>query len=131
MEQQTPPETMRNPERDDITLGEDLRLLAGEAKVLARAELAFQKSRAAYASRQVRKIVALAIVTLGLVLVAAMAFVVGLVIALAHLLGPWGAMVVVTLGLLGVAAACAFVARRTLLSTKRVILDTSSGGPQR
>lgn len=99
------------PAEDAETLAAELRRLADEAKILARAELAFQKSRAAYAGAETRTIAALVAVALVLVFFALMALVVGTVIALGPLIGRWAAMAVVTLALGLVAAACAWMAR--------------------
>ncbi|QVM82502.1 phage holin family protein [Novosphingobium decolorationis] len=123
---QPPPGTEPSPGTDDVTLAEDLRLLADEAKVLAKAELGFQKARAAYAGQQVKKIVALLVIGLVLLFFAAMAAVVGLVIALGQVIGVWGAMAVVTLGLAVLAGLCAMNAKRKLGAMKRVIANTTS-----
>ncbi len=113
----------RSDEPETVTLGEDLRLLAEEARTLARAELTFQKARASYAAGQVRRIAVLLVVAAVVVFFAAMAFVLGLVLALAPLITPWGAMAVVTLGLLALASLSAFRARRTLDALKRIMAD--------
>lgn len=123
---QPPPGTEPSPGTDDVTLAEDLRLLADEAKVLAKAELGFQKARAAYAGQQVKKIVGLLVVGLVLLFFAAMAAVVGLVIALGQVIGAWGAMAVVTLGLAVLAGLCAMNAKHKLGAMKRVIANTTS-----
>lgn len=91
-------------EARERSLNEDLRQLAQEARAYAQAELQFQKSRAAYVASASKSIAAYALVALVVVFFAAMAFVVGLVIALGPWLTPWGSMAAVTLGLLGVAA---------------------------
>ncbi|MGF7152807.1 putative membrane protein YqjE [Novosphingobium gossypii] len=92
----------------------DLRLLADEAKTLAQAELAFQRSRAAYVGAETRTIALLAIIAVVLVFFAFMAFVVGTVIALGPLLGLWGAMATVTVVLLAAAVLGALNARSRL-----------------
>lgn len=99
---------------DDLSLVQDLRLLAEEAKALAQAELAFQKSRVAYVGSETRSIAILVIVALVLVFFALMAFVVGTVIALAPLLGAWGAMLSVTAVLLMLAIIGALNAKSRL-----------------
>ncbi|EIZ80141.1 hypothetical protein WSK_1174 [Novosphingobium sp. Rr 2-17] len=96
---------------DDPTLTEDLRLLVSQAKAFAQAEIAFQKSRAAYAAAESRTILVLFIAAAVLVFFAVMALVVGSVIALGPLLGPWGAMGAVTALLLVIAVLCVLRAR--------------------
>jgi hypothetical protein len=107
----------------DASLAQDLRLLAGEAKALAQAEFAFQKSRAAYVGAETRTIALLLVVAAVVVFFAVMALVVGTVIALGPLLGAWGAMAVVTLALIVVAALCALNAKSRI---KRMM--TIAGG---
>lgn len=104
-----PVEEIENP-----SLAQDLRQLAEEAKTFAQAELAFQKSRAAYVGTEVRTIAVLLMAALVLVFFAIIALVVGTVIALGPLLGPWGAMAAVTLLLLFAAGVGALNARARL-----------------
>ncbi|SFG17201.1 Putative Holin-X, holin superfamily III [Novosphingobium sp. CF614] len=103
---------------EGLSFADDLRLLADEAKALAQAEFAFQKSRAAYAGAESKTISLLLLVAAMFVFFALMALVTGTVIALGPVLGPWGAMACVTLGLLLLAGACALSARSRL---KRMI----------
>lgn len=105
------------------SLVEDLRLLAEEAKRLAQAEFAFQKSRAAYAGAESRTISLLLALAAVLVFFALMALVVGMVIALGPLLGPWGAMAVVTVMLLLLSGGCAIVARSRFRRMMAIISD--------
>lgn len=114
------------PPEDDaerVTLADDLRQLADEAKALAQAEFAFQKSRAAYAGAETRTISLLLLVGAVLVFFAVMALVTGSVIALGPLLGPWGATAAVTFALLVVAGICAGSARTRLARMKSVLAD--------
>ena len=94
--------------REDRSLQDDLRLLAQDARDLAKAELAFQKSRAAYAGGEMRNIALLGIAAAVLLFFAVMALVVGLIIALTPLITAWGAMAVVTLSLLLLTGLCVF-----------------------
>lgn len=98
----------------ELSLAQDLRQLADEAKALAQAEIAFQKSRAAFVSNETKTIGLLAIAALVVIFFALMAFVVGTVIALGPLVGPWGAMALVTIALLILALACGMGARSRL-----------------
>ncbi|WP_404480979.1 phage holin family protein [Novosphingobium sp. BL-52-GroH] len=111
----------------DLSLAQDLRRLADEAKVLAQAEFAFQKSRAAYVGAEARTIALLLVAAAVVVFFAAMALVVGTVIALGPLLGPWGAMAAVTLVLLALAAFCAFGARARVKRMTAIAGNTVGG----
>ena len=82
------------------SLGDDLRQLIDDGRALAAAELAWQKSRAAYAGQQAGGIAALGLLALALVFCALLALIFGLVLALTPLLGSWGAMGAVVGGLL-------------------------------
>jgi uncharacterized membrane protein YqjE len=107
-----PPGPERAPVQDEAatTLSEDLRLVVGEARAYAEAELAWQKARAAHAGKQAGAIGALAGIALLLATLALLALVVGLLLALAPLIGPWGALGAVTGALLLVALVCAGLA---------------------
>lgn len=98
----------------EVSLAQDLRQLADEAKALAQAEIAFQKSRAAFVSNETKTIGLLAIAALVIILFALMALVIGTVIALGPLVGLWGAMALVTIALLILALACGMSARSRL-----------------
>ncbi|MBH0113090.1 phage holin family protein [Novosphingobium sp. YJ-S2-02] len=113
---------------EDPNLVEDLRGLAEEASALAKAELAFQKSRAAYAGSQAKKILALCVVAAVFAFFAVTAFIVGLVISLAGLIGPWASMAVVTVGLLLLAFVCLLNAKSRLNATKAVVSDGGENG---
>jgi hypothetical protein len=110
-------------EAENPTLAEDLKQLAQEARVLAQAELAFQKSRAAYAGAEAKGIALLGVAAAVFVFFAVMALVVGAVIALGPILTAWGAMAAVTLALLLTAAACALTARTKLKRMLQAISD--------
>lgn len=110
-------------EAEPVTLSEDLRQLAQDARVLAEAEFAFQKTRAAYASAEAKGIALLGVVALVLLFFAVMALVVGAVIALGPVLGPWGAMLAVTGTLVLVSALCALSARTRLRNMLTAISD--------
>lgn len=98
-------------EGEDLSLMEDVRLLVGEARTFAQAELAYQKTRAAFVGAETRSIAVLGIGAVVLVLLAVVALVLGLVIALGTLIGPWLAMIVVPAGVLVVATIMAVSAR--------------------
>lgn len=108
---------------ENPTLAEELRHLAVEARTLAEAELAFQKTRAAYAGAEAKGIALLGLVAAVLAFFALMALVVGAVIALGPLLSPWGAMAAVSLALLLGAGLCALLAKTRLARMLNAISD--------
>lgn len=112
--------------QEDASLRDDLRLLTADAKSFFAAELSYQKTRAAYASGKAKIIAVLGVVAAVFVFFAVMAAVVGTVIALGPILGPWCAMLAVTGGLLLITAICVFTALYHLRQMKAVL---SEGGP--
>ena len=110
-------------EAEGLSFAEDLRQLADEAKALAQAELAFQKSRAAYAGAESKGIALLLALAAVLVFFAVMALVTGTIIALGPVLGLWSAMAAVTLGLLLAAGLCGWSARSKAKRMMTVISD--------
>ena len=115
-------------EVEEPSLVEELRQLAEEGRVLAQAEFAFQKSRAAYAGAESKTISLLLAFAAVLVFFSLMALVMGTVIALGPLLGPWGAMGAVTLLLLLIAATCAFSARTRVTRMMAILSDEKNAG---
>lgn len=101
-------------EAEDPTFAEDLQQLVQEARMLAQAEFAFQKTRAAYAGAEAKNIALFGVIAAVLVFFAVMALVVGAIIALSPALTAWGATAAVTLSLLLVAAICALAAKSRL-----------------
>lgn len=95
----------------DRSLTDDLRLLAGDAKSLALAEIAYQKSRAQVLGGGLGRIAALGAIALLFLWLALVALVIGLLFALSPLLTAWGATAVVTIGLLLLALVAALWAR--------------------
>ena len=93
-------------------LGEQLRALYADGRELVDAELSFQKARLSAAGRQVRAMALLAFVGLVLISCALIALVVGTMIALIPLIGPWGAMVATVLGTLLLAVLSFWLAAR-------------------
>lgn len=109
------------PDPADRSLIEDLRLLASDARTLAEAELAYQKSRASVLGGGLGKIAGLGAVAVLLVILAMVAVVVGLVFALTPILTAWGATAVVTTGLLLLALTMALWARSSWTSLTAVL----------
>ena len=113
-------------EAEGPSLAEDVRLLAEQGKILAQAEFAFQKSRAAYAGSETRTISLLLVGAAVLVFFALMALVTGTVIALGPVLGLWGAMAAVTIALLVLAAVAAISAKGRFKRMMTIISDEAS-----
>lgn len=109
-EQAAAPTASELEEARQRSLQADLRLLADDAKALAQAELAYQKSRAAFAGEETKRIAILGVVAAVLAFFAVMALVVGLVLSLATVIGPWGSTAVVTLLLVAIAVTLALMA---------------------
>ena len=112
--QDTALDLSRPTEGETVSLAHDVRQLAAEAKALAQAEVAFQKSRAAYVGSESKSIILLLVVAAVVLFFAIMALVVGVVIALGPVLGLWWAAAAVTLTLLAIALICAIIARARL-----------------
>jgi hypothetical protein len=77
-------------------LSDDIKAAAEDAKTYAEAEMAFQKSRAAWTGNRVKYIAVFAVLALGFVHLALIALVVGAVFALAQIMDPWLATGAVT-----------------------------------
>ncbi len=88
------------------SLADDMRQLAEDAKALAEAELAYQKTRAAFAGKGLKGIAILGVLAVALALFALMALALGLVLALTPMLTAWGATGAVFAGFLLAALAC-------------------------
>jgi len=116
------------PQDEDLSLVEDVRLLIGEARTFAQAEVAYQKTRAAYVGAQTKAIAVLGLGAVVLVIFAVMALVLGAVIAVGTLIGPWLAMIVVPLAILIVAAIMGIAARKR--SKKMLTLVLDKGGAE-
>ena len=104
-------------------LGDDLRQLIDDGRALAAAELAWQKSRAAYAGKQAGGIAILGLLAAALAFCALMALIFGLVLALTPLLTAWGAMAAAVGGLLLAALIFGAVAALRVKRVARTIAD--------
>jgi len=111
---------------DGPTLEDDVRQMLGDGRALIEAELAWQKARATFAGKQAGGIALLGLLALALAFFALMALVFGTVLALATMLGAWGAMAAVTGGLLLAAALAALMAAMRAKRTLRLIADRRS-----
>ena len=89
-----------DPSPAEPSLIDDAMALFDDGKTYAEAELAFQKSRAGFAANRAKGAIAFGLAAFGVLHLALIAGVVGLVIALAPLIGPWGATALVTIALI-------------------------------
>ena len=105
---------------DDSLLG-GARALLEDGQSLIAAEIAFQKARAGFVLGRAKGVLALGALALALLFFALMALVMGLLLALAPLIGPWGALGVVVLGLLALTGLCVLGAVRRVRSTLRAL----------
>lgn len=99
MESAPGPDDPENSRADDAELIQTLRDLAEDAQTLVQAEIAFQQARAIYAWNRSKGIALLIAAGLVFGFFTLVALVVGLLLALAHDLGVWGALAVVAGGL--------------------------------
>ncbi len=103
----------------------DLRQLAEDARALALAELAYQKSRAAYAGKGLRGVAILGLLALVLGFFALIALTVGLIAGLTPRLGALGATAAVSVALLAIAMICAVLALLSWKRTSRLLRERS------
>jgi uncharacterized membrane protein YqjE len=125
-DESTQPASAESHDPADRSLIEDLRLLAGDARTLAEAELAYQKARAGALGSGLGKIAGIGAVAAVLAILALVALVVGLVFALSPILTAWGATGVVTVGLLALALVMALWARSSWAKLA-ALLEEGSG----
>ena len=83
------------------SLTDDILALLEDGKTYAEAEMAYQKSRAGFAANRATGAIAFGLGAFGVLHLALIAMTVGLVIALAPLVGPWIATAIVTVALVG------------------------------
>ncbi|WP_408587981.1 phage holin family protein [Novosphingobium sp.] len=96
----------------DLTLIDMVRLLVGNGRLLAEAEVELRKAQAAFVARRAKRIALQVVLALFFLFFALMALVVGLIVALAPLIGGWGAMILVVLALIALTGLCAMGAVR-------------------
>ncbi|AXK42523.1 phage holin family protein [Erythrobacter aureus] len=99
------PDEHESPNEEDeggrqFSLTDDVLALLEDGKTYAEAELRFQKSRAGYIGNRFKGALAFGLGAFGVFHLALIAATVGLVIALAPIVGPWGATAIVTLALI-------------------------------
>lgn len=85
-----------------FSLTDDVMALLEDGKTYAEAELRFQKSRAGYIGNRLKGAIAFGLGAFGVLHLALIAATVGLVIALAPVVGAWAATAIVTIALIAV-----------------------------
>lgn len=110
------------------TLVGSAQALIENGQSLMEAELAFQKARAGFVLSRAKGIIALGALALALLFFVLMALIVGLLLALAPLLGPWGALGAVVGGLLLVTALCVLGVIRRVGSIRKALKGSASKG---
>jgi ABC-type multidrug transport system fused ATPase/permease subunit len=105
------------------SIADELRQLIAAARQMANAELAYQSTRARLMAKAMAWIAASAALALALLFFVLMALVVGLLLALAPLLGHWGALGAVVGGLLLAILIVALVALRGLRRFMALLRD--------
>lgn len=109
------------------SLVDDVRQLVSDGRTLVEAELAYHKSRLTLAGRTAKGMAGWIALALSLVFFALMALVMGLLLGLSTLIGPWGATVVAVLLLLGSAGLCGWAALRRWHAMER---EMAEGAPE-
>lgn len=106
------------------SLTDDIVALFDDGRTMVEAEIQFQKTRAAFAFDRGRSGAFYGVVAFVLIHLALVALVVGLVIALTPLIGPWGATAVVVGVLVVAGLVFAMVARRKFARLAQAYSET-------
>jgi hypothetical protein len=117
-------------ESDLPPLSDDVKAAIEDGKTYAAAEIAFQKSRAAWTGNRVKYIAVFAIFALGFVHLALIAMVVGAVIALSQIIDPWAATGIVTLALLLGAAILGLLIKAKIGDISSAFAKEEPGSPK-
>jgi len=115
------PVSASGPEKPSVA--DELRQLIAAARQFAEAELAYQKTRAGLMGKSAGAVAGFGALALALAFFVLMALVVGLLLALAPSLGPWGAMAVVVGGLLVATLIAGFLAWRGVTNFMALLRD--------
>ena len=105
-----------------------LRALFDDAQTLLAAETGYWRTALAYLLGHAKTIALLLVLALFLVFFTLMAIVVGLLLALAPLIGAWGALGAVSLTLVLLAALCAWLAIGRIRHAVRMLTRSSGDG---
>jgi len=110
----------------ESSLSDDLRALLEDGQTLVEAELAYQRQRVAFGWNRLKGIALLLVGALFFAFFVLVALVVGLLLALTPLLGAWGALGVVTLGLAALTGVCFFAAVARFRKARKAILGDAA-----
>lgn len=110
------------------SLSDGVRALIEDSQTLIEAEVGYQKARIAYGWSRGKGIFLLLLLAFGFGFFALLAVVVGLLLALAPLITPWGSLALVVLILVVAAVVCFTSAVRRFRSARSAIL--ASGSPR-
>lgn len=110
---------------DDSLLG-GARTLLEDGQTLLAAEIEFQKARVGFVLGRAKGILVLGVLALALLFFALMALVMGLLLALTPLIGPWGALAAVFLGLLALTGLSVLGAVRRIGAITRALKGKDS-----
>lgn len=105
------------------SLIDDIRQLAQDGRSFAEAELAYQRSRAAFAGQESKTIAGLGLGAVFFVFFALMALTMGLLIGLSGEVGPWLATLIVVAVLTALGLVCALVAKSRAARLARLLKD--------
>lgn len=105
------------------SLVDDVRALVEDGRTLVEAELAYQKSRAAVAGAGAKGVLGWGALALALTFFMLMALVIGVLLGLSSILGPWAATAIMVSALALLAGLCALVASRRWKRTARMLAD--------
>ena len=106
----------------EAPLADSLRALLEDGQMLVEAELAYQTARLSYGWSRAKGIAGLLLLALAFGFFTLVALVVGLLLALTPLLGAWGALGAVGLGLALLAVLCFFTAVSRFRKARRALL---------
>lgn len=99
--------------------------LLEDGRTYLEAELAFQRSRAIFTASESKRGIFTLLATFAFLHAALIALVVGGLLALVPVLGGWGAMLAVTLGLVGAAVITGLITRRRFGRISRLFRDAT------
>ena len=106
------------------SLTDDIVAIFDDGRTMVEAEIQFQKTRAAFALDRGRSGAFYGVVAFALIHLALVALVVGMVIALTPLIGPWGATAIVVGVLVVTGAAFAVAARKRFARLAQAYSET-------
>lgn len=124
-----PSETETRAAPADGSLMDGVRALLEDGQTLVEAELGYQGARVAYAWQRGKGVALLLLLAVFCAFFALVSLVVGLLLALIPLLTAWGAMAVVTIGLVAAAAVFFFAAVRRFRKARSRLLGSAGDMP--